>query len=164
MSNRGKTRLGWALVFLVCAGLLGYAHYVQFVEFIEPCPLCILQRLGFYGIAVVALAGLIHGPQGRVAWVYAGLGAVPGLYGAGVAIRHVWLQMQPADGVAACGAGLNYMVETLGWSEALTAAFRGTGDCAEIDWAFLGLSMPTWTLICFLGLLAGMIWGAWRWR
>jgi disulfide bond formation protein DsbB len=30
----------------------------------------------------------------------------------------------------------------------------GTGDCAEVSWAFLGLSIPGWLLLCFGVLLA----------
>ncbi|MGH8728130.1 MAG: disulfide bond formation protein B, partial [Burkholderiales bacterium] len=28
--------------------------------------------------------------------------------------------------------------------------FKGSGDCAEIAWRFLGLSIPEWALIWFL--------------
>jgi disulfide bond formation protein DsbB len=28
----------------------------------------------------------------------------------------------------------------------------GTGECAKVDWSFLGLSIPGWTLIAFIGL------------
>ena len=41
--------------------------------------------------------------------------------------------------------------------EALRLIFTGSGECATIDWSFLGLSMPAWVLICFVGLIA---WGA----
>jgi len=29
---------------------------------------------------------------------------------------------------------------------------RGDGNCAEVTWRFLGLSIPGWTLIVFIGL------------
>ena len=35
-------------------------------------------------------------------------------------------------------------------------AFTGSADCSEVNWTFLGLSMPFWTLVCFVA--------AWRWR
>jgi disulfide bond formation protein DsbB len=39
-------------------------------------------------------------------------------------------------------------------------AFEGSGDCAEVDWSFVGLSMPAWVLIMFVGLaFAGLIIG-----
>jgi disulfide bond formation protein DsbB len=165
MTNRGKMRLGWAVILLSCVGLLAYAHYVQYILFIEPCPLCILQRLGFYGLGIVALIALIHGPQGKAAVLYGILAGIPGLYGVGVAARHTWLQMNPPEfGTASCGAGLEYMMETVGWLEALGSAFEGSGDCSMIDWSFLGLGMPTWTLIWFIGLVAGIAWGVVKFR
>jgi disulfide bond formation protein DsbB len=30
--------------------------------------------------------------------------------------------------------------------------FSGSGECAEVVWRFLGLSMPTWVLICLVSL------------
>jgi disulfide bond formation protein DsbB len=35
--------------------------------------------------------------------------------------------------------------------------FKGSGECAKIDWAFLGLSMPMWTALLYLGLIAAAI-------
>jgi len=29
--------------------------------------------------------------------------------------------------------------------------FKGTGDCAAIDWTFLGLTIPQMSLIAFIG-------------
>jgi len=36
--------------------------------------------------------------------------------------------------------------------------FTGSGECAEIDWVFLGLSMPAWVLIAFVCLAIYGIW------
>jgi protein dithiol:quinone oxidoreductase len=38
----------------------------------------------------------------------------------------------------------------------------GSGECAEVDWTLLGLSMPEWTLLLFLGL--GMLGVLVNWR
>ena len=37
---------------------------------------------------------------------------------------------------------------------AVAAALRGTGDCGEVQWTFLGLSIPALTLGVFVLLLA----------
>ena len=29
---------------------------------------------------------------------------------------------------------------------------QGDGNCAEVQWTFLSLSIPAWTLLCFLFL------------
>ena len=51
-----------------------------------------------------------------------------------------------------CGPPLDYMLEVFPLGKALTMAFTGSGECAEVSWIFLGLSMPAWALLCFLGL------------
>ncbi|MEE8094611.1 MAG: disulfide bond formation protein B, partial [Gammaproteobacteria bacterium] len=39
--------------------------------------------------------------------------------------------------------------------EALKKVFTGSGECAEINWSFLGLSMPAWALVWFV-ILGGL--------
>ena len=29
--------------------------------------------------------------------------------------------------------------------------FRGSGDCAKVDWTFLGGSIANWSFVCFVG-------------
>jgi disulfide bond formation protein DsbB len=74
------------------------------------------------------------------------------LGGAGVAIRHWWLQAHRDSIIADCGVGFDYMFENFPLQKALTLVFRGTGDCAAIDWTFLGLSLPQMSLLAYLGL------------
>src|SRR5690606_11897415 len=71
--------------------------------------------------------------------------------GAALAGRQVWLQHLPEDQVPACGPGLEYMLEAFPLSDVLLMMVRGTGDCAKVDWTFLGLSIAGWTLVWFLG-------------
>jgi disulfide bond formation protein DsbB len=100
----------------------------------------------------------LHGPQGFGVRVYGFLLAVSAGAGLGVAGRQLWLQSLPADQVPACGPSVDYMLEVLPWMEVLTTALRGTGDCAEVTWRFLGLSIPGWTAIFFaLVLVIGLV-------
>ena len=49
-------------------------------------------------------------------------------------------------------------METLPLAEVLRQVFTGSGECATIDWSFLGLSMPAWVLIAVGSLgLAGVV-------
>jgi disulfide bond formation protein DsbB len=52
--------------------------------------------------------------------------------------------------IADCGVGFDYMFENFPLEKALTLVFRGTGDCAAIDWTFLGLTIPQMALITFI--------------
>ncbi|MCK9489231.1 MAG: disulfide bond formation protein B [Xanthomonadales bacterium] len=145
-------RTACALGFLACVGLMAYALYAQHGLGLEPCPLCIFQRVSVIATGVVFLLAALHGPAGAGRWLYAGLAALSASIGAGIAGRHVWLQSLAPEDVPACGPGLDYMLEAFPLQQVLRRVFSGSGECAQIDWTFLGLSMPAWTLICFIGL------------
>ena len=140
------------IVVLSCAALLGYALYVQHVDFLDPCPLCIFQRVAFLWIGLAALVAFIHNPASKGRWIYTSLIGLGGVVGAGISGRHVWLLNLPLDEVPECGQGLNYMIETMPFSDVLNQVLKGSGECAGIDWTFFGLSMPAWTLIWYIGL------------
>ena len=143
--------------FLACAGMLAFALYKQHVDFVEPCPLCILQRLGFAWIGLVGLLAAIHGPGKTGQWLYGILLMIGGGIGMGLAGRHLWLQNLPADQVPDCGMGLNYMLDTMPVLEVLREVFYGAGECAEVLWTFLGISIPGWSLIWFTVFTVGTI-------
>lgn len=152
----GKRRLVNGLLALVCAGLMGFALFAQYVLKLEPCPLCILQRVAMIAAGLVFLLAFLHGPGKVGARVYGLLAAVVAAIGAGIAGRHQWLQGLPPEDVPACGPGLEYMLDVFPLTEALRRTFTGSGECAEVVWRFLGLSMPGWVLVwfVFLGIAA----------
>lgn len=140
---------------LFCAGVLGYALHEQFDVGLEPCPLCILQRIAYIATGLLMLLAAIHN-AGRIgSRVYAVLIGLASLTGAGIAGRHVWIQHLPPDQVPSCGPGLDYMLDVFPLTQTLRMVFTGSGECAEVVWRFLGMSMPTWSLLCFLGLAVG---------
>lgn len=148
--------------FAICVLLLAYAYYTQFYQYLEPCPLCIFQRIGMMALGAVFLIAAIHTPRGRSRRVYSMLIALAAAAGASVSARHVWLQNLPPDQVPACGPGLNYMLEVFPLGEALRMAFTGSGECADVDWSFLGLSMPAWVMAMFVMLGVFGFWNNWR--
>ena len=133
--------------FLTCLFLILIALYFQHVEGLDPCPLCIFQRVAFIAAGLVFLLMALHNPRGFGRRVY-GIGAlICTITGVGIAARHVWLQNLPADQVPECGPGLDFMLETLPLTRLLETVFKGSGECAEVLWRFLGLSMPGWSLV-----------------
>jgi disulfide bond formation protein DsbB len=44
------------------------------------------------------------------------------------------------------------MIEVFPIMEVLQSMLMGTGDCAEIQWQWLGLSIPGWSILAFAGL------------
>jgi disulfide bond formation protein DsbB len=146
-------RIGYLLGFLVCVGLMGYAFYLQYIEGLEPCPLCMLQRICVTAMGVVFLVATFHNPGRAGAGVYALLQLLIGGTGAAIAARQVWLQSLPKDQVPACGMGLNYMLETLPFTDAMRQVLEGSGECAEKGWEFLHLSIAGWTLVFFVAMI-----------
>lgn len=150
--------------FLGCAALLGYAYYEQFHLGIEPCPLCIFQRIAFIVMGLIFLVGAIHGPGPRGRRVYASLVLLGAAAGVGIAAYHLWVQHLPPDPMAGCTPGWAYMVDNFPISKTLKMAFAGHADCADVNWTFLGLAMPFWTLVCYVLIGAGAIWAGFRRR
>jgi protein dithiol:quinone oxidoreductase len=146
------SRQGNLLGFAACAGLLAYAYYAQFVLHLEPCPLCIFQRVGVLAIGLVFLIAAVHDPVGWTRRVYASLLALSALATIGVAVRHLYIQSLPEGSVPACGASLDFMLKVMSLSEVLVKVLTGSGECAKVTWAFLGLAMPAWVLIAALAL------------
>ena len=159
---RFRSRIWFGLGFISCLMMLSIAAYFQLVEELEPCPLCISQRIVLLMVAVVFLLAVIHNPGKTGIKVYAVLAAVIALFGAGVSGRHVWLQNLPPDQVPECGPGLEYVFENFPLSETFKLMLNGTGECAEVLWAFLGLSIPGWTLVAFAGLFVLSLLQCWN--
>lgn len=154
LNNFLVTRLAYWLGFVVSFGLVALALVIQTRYQLEPCPLCISQRIVFMVIGVLFLAAAIQNSS-KVFFVkaYALLQMLAALGGAGVAIRHWWLQVHKDEMLVDCGVGFDYMFENFPLQKALTLVFKGTGDCAAIDWTFLGFSIPQLALISFVGFV-----------
>jgi len=145
-------RTGNLLGALACAALIGYALYVQHGLGLEPCPLCILQRVAVLAAGVLFVAAMVHDPADRGARAYGVLIDVVALAGIFIAARQMWIIAQPPGAVAECGASLDYMMDVLPLHEVLAKVLTGSGECAKVDWMFLGLNMPTWVLIALVGV------------
>ncbi len=140
--------------FAACAALLGFALYAQFQLGLEPCPLCIFQRIGMALAGVLFLLAALHNPSGPGRYVYAALLGVATLATAAVAARHVYVQHLPPGSLPSCGAPLAILVKFTPVFTLIKKVLTGSGECGEVNWRFLGLAMPTWVLLCALGLAA----------
>jgi disulfide bond formation protein DsbB len=155
-------RLSFAAPALICAALLGYGYYLQYVQGLEPCPLCMVQRLFFYLVLMVFAVAAIHAPRRLGTWIYAALIVLFAAAGAATASRQVWLQHLPADKVPQCGPDLFFMLENMPLSRTLQKLIQGSGECAAVDWKFLGLSIAGWSLVWFIALAVYALWLAAR--
>lgn len=147
-------RLLNTLLFLGSIVGISFALYLEHVLGLEPCPLCVFQRVGLIAMGIIALIALIHNPQKNAVKRSYGILSLLGIaWSTAVAARHVWLQNLPPDQVPACGPGLDYLVEALPFKSVLQQVLTGSGECATIDWTFLGQSLPFWSFIFFSVLL-----------
>jgi disulfide bond formation protein DsbB len=135
---------------LVCAGCvagLAFGLYLQHVVGLEPCPMCIVQR---YAMLLVGLfAGLTALSRNRgVLLGGSSLVLLAAGFGAFTAARQSWLQWYPPE-VASCGRDFYGMIETFPLQRVIPMIFKGSGDCAKVDWTFLGGSLANWSFAVF---------------
>ena len=157
-----KARVAFALGALVCAALLGYGYFLQYVHGLEPCPLCMIQRAFFYAVMLFFVIAALHAPKRVGTAIYSTLIVLFALGGAATAVRQVWLQHLPADKVPQCGPDLYFMLENFPLSRTLAKVFYGSGECAAVDWKFLGVSIAGWALVWFSALALYALWIAVR--
>ena len=159
-----NSRRPFALAALVCAALLAFGYFLQYARGLEPCPLCMVQRGFFYAVLVICVLAALHGPRRMGVAIYAALVLLFALGGAATAGRQVWLQHLPADKVPQCGPDLFFMLHNLPLSRTLEKLFYGSGECAAVDWTFLGLSIAGWSFVWFALLALYALWIALRGR
>ena len=155
-------RNAFLLIALACAGLIAGALYMEHVMGLTPCYLCIVQRGFVIATGVVAALAWAHNPAPTGIRIYAVLTALAAFTGAGFSIRQLWLQSLPEDQVPACGPPADYLFESFGIAEWLPMLLKGDGNCAEVQWTFLGLSIPGWLLPAFVVLGVFALWQAFR--
>ncbi|HXS29026.1 MAG TPA: disulfide bond formation protein B [Steroidobacteraceae bacterium] len=141
-------RLLNALGAAACAAMLGYAYFAQYVQHYEPCPLCMFQRATILALGIVFIVAAAHSPRGWGRFVYAALIAIAALATIGIAARHLYIQSLPPGSVPSCGAPLDVLVRMFPITTVIAKVLRGGGECAQVNWTFLGLAMPAWVLIC----------------
>ena len=145
------SRIIFLLIFLGCATSIGYAQYLQHVDELLPCPLCVAQRLAYWVAGLIALLAFLHHPKKIGQHIYSGLIALFALTGAVIAGRHAWLIRYPESfecGISPEEAFLNSLPFAQWWP----GMFEANGDCAGVEWKFLSLTIPDWSLILFIAL------------
>jgi disulfide bond formation protein DsbB len=149
----------WALALVSFSGLtLVVALIMEYGFGLVPCPLCLMQRIWVFWAGLFAYVSLLHNPR----WgIYPLMSIISSIIGGGFSIRQLYLQGLPEDEVPSCGPDLAYMIDAFPLADLLAAMTSGTGDCAKVSASFLGLSIPGWTLLAFIGLV---ILACFQWR
>lgn len=124
------------------------ALFFQYQMDLAPCIMCIYQRTAMLGLLAAGLVGainptkLIYRAVGFISW---GLASIWGLL---IAREHIAMQTTTDPFAFSCEFEPNFP-SFMPLHEWLPSFFAATGDCGNIDWQFLGLSMPAWMEIIF---------------
>ena len=143
-----------ALLLLATLFVLASSYYFQYVKGLHPCPLCIMQRICAFFLGMLCLMGALLATlkRGRHVAGFQMFFAAAGLFFSG---RQLWLQSLPPEQTPACMPGLDILVRYFPLKDVMHALVWGAGDCAEVSWKWLGVSMPGWAALYFAAMFIG---------
>jgi disulfide bond formation protein DsbB len=145
-----------AVVGVISLGAVGVALIAQYVFKMEPCPWCVLQRLIYIAVGVVALLGaLLSGLARRLAIVLAFVGTLCGIASA------LWQQLH-AISEASCDLSLaDRIISKLQLDRLLPDVFEARSSCADAAVSVLHVPFAVWSCVLYV-ILAGLL--AWTLR
>ena len=141
LSKLSTDSRAWFLLTLSALGLEIAALFFQYVLDLAPCIMCVYQRTALWAIFFAGVMGCIGNKYivGRLlAYALWGTGAIWGLL---IAIEHVDIQTAEFSFMYTCEIVPNFPT----WAplhEWLPMLFEANGDCGDVNWEFLGSSMP----------------------
>lgn len=147
MQYLGNRRFQLFLLAILPALALTFAYYLEYYQGLEPCPLCMLQRVPMLGLVLLWLISAFIYPYFKK--TIATLATLMAVCGGLLSARHVWIQSIPADEVPACGPSFEYLFNNFPWLDALKETILTSGQCAKVDWMFMGMTLPMMTLLFF---------------
>lgn len=145
------SRPQWLLaVAAASVGVVGFALTTQHVFGMEPCPWCVLQRLIYLTIALVALLAwlLDRRPGGRtLGW------ALPLLAAAGLATA-LWQHFVASKSTSCALTFADRVVSATTLDEMLPGVFQPRASCADAAVNLLGVPYELWSALMFTLLIA----------
>jgi disulfide bond formation protein DsbB len=149
MSSSRNLLLAIAAVSLA---LIGAALYLQHAQGMLPCPLCVIQRYFYLGIAIFSLIGAFA----NKIKAGAGLALLCALGGLGYVAKHLYVLAHPGF-----SCGIDPMQTTLNkipTATLLPGLFRADGLCEAAQETVLGLNVPQWSAVWFVILALALAW------
>lgn len=140
----------WPLAVVVPLAAVATALVSQHVFDMQPCPWCVLQRVIFVAIALVALLGwLVRAAVPRR--VFAALMVVLALCGVAAAL---WQHFVAASSVSCKLTLADRIVSALGLDSLEPRVFAAYASCADAAVNLLGLPYEAYSLALFAALAA----------
>ncbi|CAH0525378.1 disulfide bond formation protein DsbB [Vibrio hippocampi] len=149
-----KTRLAWGLLIACTLFFELSALFFQHVMLLPPCVMCIYERVAMFGILAAAAVGFINPSNGLLRWIGLLAWGASALKGLLLSLEHVSYQFNSSP-FNTCDIFVTFpdWAPLNQWAPWL---FEAYGDCSEIVWQFVGLSMPQWLVIIFAGNLVAL--------
>jgi disulfide bond formation protein DsbB len=136
----------------ISIALVGAALYLQHAKDMLPCPLCVIQRYLFLGIAIFSLIGAFAGKIKA----FAGLALLSALGGLGVVGKHLYVLAHPGF---SCGIDpMETVLNKIPTATMLPWLFRADGLCEAAQDTVLGLPCPQWSAVWFVLLTLALVW------
>jgi len=154
LSQLSVSRSAWLMFFMSAMVLELAALYFQYGMQLRPCIMCIYQRTAVFGILFSAVPVLLFNNVLTRLIAYTGWG-VSAIWGLLIAVEHVDIQTAANPFFATCEIVPNFP-SWLPLHEWLPNIFAATGDCGDINWSFMDMSMPQWMVVIFA--LYSVIW------
>lgn len=140
--------LSWWLLAASALGLDLSALFFQYGLGLEPCIMCVYQRVAVIGLLFAGLIGAIGNKYLVARLIGFAVWAISAVWGLLLAIEHVDMQSNANSLFYTCELVPNFPT-WLPLHELMPWLFAATGDCGDIDWSFLGYSMPQWLIVSF---------------
>ncbi len=147
-----------ALLVLFCCLLLVAAGVLQYAWQLIPCPLCVLQRLVILLLGIYLIPGCLFVPMPTPRRWYYSVALLLASSGLGLSAWQVHLQLAPVAAAGSCGASLSYMLSNFPFMTVVHSLLQGSGECSDVQWTFLHVSLAEWSMLSFVILTGGCLW------
>jgi disulfide bond formation protein DsbB len=132
--------------------LVGAALYLQHAKDMLPCPLCVIQRYLYLGIAIFSLIGAFSGKIKAGA----GVALLCALGGLGFVGKHLYVLAHPGF---SCGIDpMETVLNKIPTATLLPWLFRADGLCEAAQETVFGLNVPQWSAVWFVILTLALVW------
>jgi len=133
-------RTAWLMLALSALFLELAALYFQYQKDLQPCVLCVYERTAVMGLLLSGMLAALAPGIALIRVLAMLLWGGSALWGLQLAVKHTRIQLFPSPSNT-CDFAANYPA----WAkldEWLPWLFQPTGFCEDIQWRFLGFTMP----------------------
>jgi len=138
----------WLWLALSALALELCALFFQYAMDLAPCIMCVYQRVTITAILLAGVVGFTGCRFLITRLIAYGLWATGAIWGLLLALEHVEIQANAGSLFFSCDIFPNFPT----WAplhQWLPFLFEATGDCGDINWQFVGYSMPQWMVVVY---------------